>query len=130
MLLIGFSDGLGVIADSQGSCVVKRIRLADDAVEVRSIEFFDDIVWIGTAFHGVMAIGVDELGHNPAIMYRSIDHPPGRNDIVKWGDRLFGYSSFGLYDVELSDGNILTSPINGPLQTLTDISVAEYVGDS
>jgi len=129
-VLVGMSDGLGVVKDSQGPCLVTRIKLGDDEVEVRSIEILEDQVWIGTAFHGLMMVPLDDLGRETRTVKLSRDHPPGRNDVVKWGNRLFGYSSFGIYDIDVVSDVIHWSRINGPLQAIDDISVVEFVADS
>jgi len=130
MVYVGLSDGLGVVDNPAGDCSVRRIPISAEGVEVRSIEVHQGSIWIGTAFHGLLAMDVDSINSLAQAVLRSSNHPPGRNDVVKWGDRLFGYSSFGIYDIQATSTEILTSPINGPLESLTDISVVEYVDDS
>lgn len=122
VLIIGLEDGLAVYNPSHGdsSCQLQRLDLGMETFEVRSIEIQNDKLYLGTAYDGFVVVsGYDyESGSVENVAFSS-EHPPGRNDVVKWGDRLFGVNSNGVLGITMSEGG-------ERIRLLKDLDIPEF----
>lgn len=129
-LYAGLGDGLGVVRVLPNHCYVDRVPLGVEDVEVRSIAIHEDLLWIGTAFHGLFAVSAPNgVIEKDPLVFRS-EKMPGRNDVVVWGGRIFGFNSQSIYDVLIEEDKIQTSIVNGPVGEIGNVSVFKSTADS
>ena len=123
---VGLQNGLAKIVLVSGQCVLERIDLGLEDFEVRSIALQGTTLWLGTAISGFIAVeNFGAVGHSWDV-FQSVSHQPGRNDVINWSGRMFGYNSSGIFDLSVEDGNVLVSSVNGPASVIDDISVLTH----
>lgn len=126
VLIVGLEDGLAIYDPlmENDSCQLQRLDLGLASFEIRSIELQDGKLFLGTAYDGFVVVsGYDsETGDVDKIMVSS-HHPLGRNDVVRWGDSLFGVNANAIFRVELSEDGENLELNDLDFSDLRDVSV-------